>query len=217
MLEEEHPSRTRCTGCCLPAASGPNRDAEPQEESSLPAAYPLFPPHSPASPPKVWALFWYLLLFLGNQNVFISKFEECTYFVCILQPGNNFSAVLACFLRPSCVWFWENACLLKQKMEQDVTPILLWVEMIKREERKWCESCSIMSNSLWSHGIYSLWNFPARILEWVAYPFSSRSFQSMNRTGVSRIASGFFTNLTITEAPKGGEIKSKSHDLFWRG
>ena len=33
-----------------------------------------------------------------------------------------------------------------------------------------------------------------RILEWVAYPFSSRSFWPRNRTGVSCIAGGFFTN-----------------------
>ena len=39
-----------------------------------------------------------------------------------------------------------------------------------------------------------------RILEWVAYPFSSRSSQPRNRTGVSCIASGFFTNYAIREA-----------------
>ena len=33
-----------------------------------------------------------------------------------------------------------------------------------------------------------------RILEWVAYPFSSRSSQPRNRTAVSCIAGGFFTN-----------------------
>ena len=33
-----------------------------------------------------------------------------------------------------------------------------------------------------------------RILEWVAYPFSSGSSQHSNRTGVSCIAGGFFTN-----------------------
>ena len=33
-----------------------------------------------------------------------------------------------------------------------------------------------------------------RILEWVAYPFSSRSSRPRNRTGVSCIAGGFFTN-----------------------
>ena len=33
-----------------------------------------------------------------------------------------------------------------------------------------------------------------RILEWVAYPFTRGSSQPRNRTGVSCIAGGFFTN-----------------------
>ena len=41
-----------------------------------------------------------------------------------------------------------------------------------------------------------------RILEWVAYPFSSRSSQPRNRTSVSCIAGGFFTNGAIREAAK---------------
>ena len=39
-----------------------------------------------------------------------------------------------------------------------------------------------------------------RILEWVAYPFSSGSSHLRNQTGVSRIAGGFLTNWTISEA-----------------
>ena len=39
-----------------------------------------------------------------------------------------------------------------------------------------------------------------RILEWVAYPFSSRSSWPRNRTGVSCIAGRFFTNWAIREA-----------------
>ena len=39
-----------------------------------------------------------------------------------------------------------------------------------------------------------------RILEWVAYTISSGSSQPRNRTGVSWIAGGFFTNWTIREA-----------------
>ena len=42
-----------------------------------------------------------------------------------------------------------------------------------------------------------------RILEWVAYPFSRRSFWSRNQTSVSCIASRFFTNWVIREALKG--------------
>ena len=39
-----------------------------------------------------------------------------------------------------------------------------------------------------------------RILEWIAYPFSIRSSQLRNRTRVSCIAGGFFTNWAIREA-----------------
>ena len=39
-----------------------------------------------------------------------------------------------------------------------------------------------------------------RILEWVAYPFSSGSSRLRNRTGVSCITGGFFTKWTIREA-----------------
>jgi len=38
-----------------------------------------------------------------------------------------------------------------------------------------------------------------RILEWLAYSFSSRFFQPRNQTGVSCIAGGFFTNWSIRE------------------
>ena len=39
-----------------------------------------------------------------------------------------------------------------------------------------------------------------RILEWVAYPFSSGSFWSRNRTGVFCMAGGFFTSWAIRKA-----------------
>ena len=39
-----------------------------------------------------------------------------------------------------------------------------------------------------------------RILEWVAYPFSSGSSRPRNRTGVSCISGGFFTNWAMREA-----------------
>ena len=40
-----------------------------------------------------------------------------------------------------------------------------------------------------------------RILEWVAYPFSSGSSRPRNRNGVSCIAGGFFINSAMREAP----------------
>ena len=101
-------------------------------------------------------------------------------------------------------------------------------------------SCSVVSGSLWPHGLYSPWNSPGqntrvgshsllqgifqtqgsnpgllhcprilyqlshkgspRNLEWVAYPFSSGSSWPKNRTRVSCIACGFFTNWAMREA-----------------
>ena len=52
------------------------------------------------------------------------------------------------------------------------------------------QSCSTLCNPMHYtvHGI-----FKARILEWVAFPFSRRSSQPRDRTQVSHIAGGFFT------------------------
>ena len=44
-----------------------------------------------------------------------------------------------------------------------------------------------------------------RILEWVAYLFSGRSSRPRNRTGVYRIAGGFFTNWATREARRWGK------------
>ena len=107
---------------------------------------------------------------------------------------------------------------------------------------KWSESHSVVSDSLWPHGLHSPWDSPGqytrvgscsllqgifptqgsnpgllhcglipyqlshkgspRLLEWAAYPFSSRSSQPRNRTGVSCIAGGFFTSWANREALK---------------
>ena len=50
------------------------------------------------------------------------------------------------------------------------------------------EICSVLSDSLHPHGLYSPWNLQVRILEWVAFPFSRGSSQTRNRTQVSCIA-----------------------------
>ena len=57
------------------------------------------------------------------------------------------------------------------------------------------ESHSVMSDSLRPHGLYSIvhGNLQARILEWVAFPFSRGSSQSRDQTQVSHIAGRFFT------------------------
>ena len=58
-------------------------------------------------------------------------------------------------------------------------------------EVKVTQSCP----SLWYPMDYTVHGIlQARILEWVAFPFSRGSSQSRDRTQVSHIASGFFTS-----------------------
>ena len=56
-----------------------------------------------------------------------------------------------------------------------------------------------MSHSLPPHGIYIPWILQARILEWVAFPFSRGSSQPRNGTRVSCIAGRFFINWAVRE------------------
>ena len=62
----------------------------------------------------------------------------------------------------------------------------------------WCESCSVVSNSLWPRDcsppgfpVYGI--LQARILEWVAIPFSRGSSWHRDQTHVPHIAYRFFT------------------------
>ena len=70
---------------------------------------------------------------------------------------------------------------------------LIPVNMVKVKVAQLCPTlCEPMDST--AHGILQ-----ARILEWVAFPFSRESSWPRNRTGVSCIAGGFFTNWAISE------------------
>ena len=62
---------------------------------------------------------------------------------------------------------------------------------------KWGESCSVVSDYLWPHGLYSPWNSPGQNTG--GFPFSRGSSQPRVRTQVSRIAGGFFTSWVTRE------------------
>ena len=65
-----------------------------------------------------------------------------------------------------------------------------------------------LSNSLWAHGILQ-----ARILEWVAVPFSRGSSQYRDRTQFSHIAGGFFPSWATREAHNKAHIKFHFYKL----
>ena len=74
---------------------------------------------------------------------------------------------------------------------------LIFTATLWGREVKVAQSCPILCNSMGYtvHGILQ-----ARILEWVAFPFSRGSSQPRDRTQVSRIAGRFFTSWATREA-----------------
>ena len=84
---------------------------------------------------------------------------------------------------------------------------ILWlVEAHGQQSQKYsiyvCVSCSVVSNSLWSHlpgsSVHGI--LQARILEWVAIPFSRVSSRPRDQTPVSCIVGRFFTIWATKEA-----------------
>ena len=63
------------------------------------------------------------------------------------------------------------------------------------------ESHSVVSNSLRPHGYTVHEILQARVLEWVAFPFSRGSSQPRDWAQVSHIAGRFFTSWAAREAP----------------
>ena len=81
-------------------------------------------------------------------------------------------------------------------------------------ERKW--SCSVLSDSLWSHGMYLAASsvhgiFQAIVLEWIAISFSRGSFRPRDWTRVSFIAGGFFKAWATREA----HTKNSPQLILW--
>ena len=75
----------------------------------------------------------------------------------------------------------------------------MWKELGKVKKAKIAQSCLTLCDPMnyTVHGILQ-----ARILEWVAAPFSRESSQPRDRTQVSHIAGGFFTFWAPREATK---------------
>ena len=59
------------------------------------------------------------------------------------------------------------------------------------------QSHSVLSDSLWPHGLHSPWNSPGQNTGVVAFPFSRGTSQPSDRTQVSHTAGGSFTSWTV--------------------
>ena len=77
----------------------------------------------------------------------------------------------------------------------------MWKALHSTQETK--QRCGQTCSARGGGGSYTVHGIlQAKILEWVAFPFSKGSSQPRNQTRVSCIAGGFFTSWVIREAPK---------------
>ena len=68
------------------------------------------------------------------------------------------------------------------------------------ESWEWSESRSVVSDSLWPHGLYSPWNSPGQNTGVGSQSFSRGSSQPRDWTQVACIAGRFFTVWAVREA-----------------
>ena len=92
----------------------------------------------------------------------------------------------------TCFHYFENVILLSSGFYclTENSVVSLTLTSLKEMKVKFAQLCLTLCDPMdyTVHGI-----FQARILEWVAFPFSRVSSQSRDRTQVSHIAGGFFT------------------------
>ena len=96
-----------------------------------------------------------------------------------IQNGSMVSACLTCI---------SSYYSAYEDIKNIISSFFFWIKCLYPSQLKSeSESCSVMSNSLWPHGLVHR-ILQARILEGVAFPFSRESSQPRDWTQVSRIA-----------------------------
>ena len=96
----------------------------------------------------------------------------------------------------------ENPEQINWKLQYSIVSII-WEKCTYMYTREWkvkvkvAQLCPTLFDSM-DYTVHRI--LQARILEWVAFPFSRRSSQPRDQTQVSRIAGGFVTTWAIREA-----------------
>ena len=106
----------------------------------------------------------------------------------------------SCLLPPVCLASRRSKSEIQRKQKTWILPKIKWLES---------ESRSVMSNSFCD--LYTVLGIlQARILEWVAVPFSRGSSQHRSPTQVSRIAGRFFASWATRKAQEAYSFSSGS-------
>ena len=103
--------------------------------------------------------------------------------------------------------------ILRVRTFAHINVIPNWPSASYKVKVKIVQSCS----TLWDSMAYIVHEIlQARILEWVAFPFSRGSSQSRDGTQVSHIAGKFFTSWDTREAPKQLYFNKNKWFFFFR-
>ena len=109
------------------------------------------------------------------------------------------------FVIPGILQIFSSLYLLWWPMISDLCSFMIvWRAM------KWGESHSVMSDSLWPHGLYSPWNSPGQNIGVGSLSFFQGIFPTQESNWVSCSAGRFFTNWAIREAQG-----AMNHALKW--
>ena len=90
---------------------------------------------------------------------------------------------------------------MKQETQETEGKLLEWKIETFYMLKKWSESHSVMSDSLWFHGLYSPWNSAGQNTGVDNFSFLQGIFPTQRlNPGLSHIAGGFFTIWATKEA-----------------
>ena len=111
------------------------------------------------------------------------------------------------------MWHWKRFLRVPWTARRSNQSILKEINPEHSLKVKVTQSCLTLCNPM-DYTVYGV--LQARILEWVAFPFSRGSSQPRDWTQVSCIAGGFFTSWAIREAPfiEGTDAKTEA-PILW--
>ena len=95
------------------------------------------------------------------------------------------------------LYFWGLQITADGDCSHEIKRHLLLGEKVMTNLSEWSQSCPTLCDPV-DHTVHGI--LQARILEWVAFPFSRGSSQPRDQTLVSNIASRFFTSWATREA-----------------
>ena len=160
--------------------------------------YGLRPQMHPERPNLLSAKTWALTVLTTSGSRLPPLPSLMLWYLATCPPGMNMKFSVCCVYWP---WVHLRNCLL-QTRPPNKKETTTGSERLPYSQSPLKMKVAQLSPTLWDPMEYTVHGIlQARILEWVAFPFSRGSSQPRDRTQVPCIASRFFTSWATREAP----------------